>query len=92
MRVPDILYAIKILTPFGFPHAGFRSSDYFPLLPWIFLYLCGFFFHQIFMEHETWKRFAHYKLPCLSVIGSKTIWIYLLHQPLSMLICSLLFH
>ena len=92
IQVPDLLYDIRILTPFGFPYKGFYSSDYFPLFPWIFLYLCGFYFNQIFMKHISWQKYARCKIPCLSAIGSRTIWIYLLHQPLSMLICFLTFH
>ncbi len=90
IQVPKLLYSIKILTPLGFPHEGFHSSDYFPIIPWIFLYVCGFFFNQIFMKHTIWQKWARRKLPCLSVLGSKTIWIYLLHQPFSMLVCLLL--
>jgi uncharacterized membrane protein len=92
IQVPNLLYSMKILTPLGFPYEGFYSSDYFPMFPWIFLYLCGFYFNQIFTKHETWQKCAQRKLPCLSVLGSKTIWIYLLHQPFSMFICTLLFH
>lgn len=92
IQVPNILYSIKILTPLGFPYEGFYSSDYFPIFPWIFLYLCGFYFNQIFMKHIPWQKSAQRKLPCLSVLGSKTIWIYMLHQPLSMLVCLLIFH
>lgn len=91
LRVPDVLYSIKILTPLGFPFPGFRSSDYFPVLPWIFLYLCGYFFHEIFEGHDAWKTIARYRVPFLSVTGSRTIWIYLLHQPISMLVCGLMF-
>ncbi len=91
IQVPDLLYGIKILTPLGFPYAGFYSSDYFPLLPWICLYLCGFYFHQVFMEHAAWQKCARRRLPCLSVLGSKTIWIYLFHQPCCMLACLLIF-
>lgn len=90
IQVPDVLYSIKILTPIGFPFPGVRSSDYFPLIPWMFLYLSGYFFNEIFKEHDKWKAVARHKVPFLSVIGSRTIWIYLFHQPLSMLICSLL--
>ena len=92
IQVPDLLYSIKILTPLGFPHKGFHSSDYFPVFPWIFLYLCGFYLNQIFLKHHTWQTYAQRKLPCLSVLGSKTIWIYLLHQPFSMFVCLLIFH
>ncbi len=91
MQIPDILYSIKILTPFGFPFSGFRSSDYFPILPWMFLYLCGYFLNKIFIEHNGWQQIAQKRIPFISIIGSRTIWIYLLHQPVSMLICKLLF-
>lgn len=92
IQVPDLLYDIKILTPFGFPYKGFYSSDYFPLFPWMFLYFCGFYFNRIFMKHTTWQKYARYRIPVLSAAGSRTIWIYLFHQPLSMLICFLIFH
>ena len=91
IKLPEILYSTKILTPFGFPFMGFQSSDYFPILPWIFLFLCGYFFFQIFTQHETWRNFACFKIPFLSMLGSNTIWIYLAHQPLSMLICFIIF-
>ena len=48
-------------------------------------------FYEIFRENDTWKTIARHKVPILSAIGSRTIWIYLLHQPVSMLVCSLVF-
>ena len=91
MQVPAIFYSIKILTPLGFPFQGFKSSDYFPVIPWIFLYLCGYFFNEIFRKHDAWKATALHKVPVLSAVGSRTLWIYLLHQPVSMLVCRLIF-
>lgn len=90
-EVPDFLYGIAILTPFGFPFPDFRSSDYFPVLPWIFLYLCGFFLSKILMEKSWWKRIAQYKVPVLSGLGRKAIWVYLIHQPVCMLLCGIFF-
>lgn len=91
LRVPGIFYSVKILTPFGFPFPGFRSSDYFPLIPWMFLYLCGFFAGEIFRGHRRWRRIAECRIPVLSALGSRTIWIYLIHQPVCMLVCGLIF-
>jgi len=88
-RVPKLLYSVKILTPLGFPFPGFYSSDYFPVLPWIFLYLCGYFASRIFCRHSAWLQAARIKIPLLSAIGGRTIWIYLLHQPVCMLVCML---
>ncbi len=90
IQVPDVLYSLKIFTPLGFPFPGFRSGDYFPVLPWIFLYLCGYFFNGIFGRHERWQRAAERRIPVLSVVGSRTIWIYLLHQPVCMAVCWLM--
>ena len=51
LDLPDWLYDCRVLTPFGFPFPGFRSSDYFPILPWLFLYICGYFLNRIVMRH-----------------------------------------
>lgn len=91
IELPQWLYSTKILTPLGFPYPGFASADYFPILPWIFLYLFGYFFCYMFKKNALWKKAALFNIPVLSAIGQKSIWIYLIHQPLSMLICMLLF-
>ena len=92
IQLPTVLYSIKLLTPFGFPFQGFKSGDFFPIFPWIFLYMCGFFGNKIFMRHNLFKKIACRNIPILSEIGNKSIWIYLIHQPISMLICVLLFN
>jgi uncharacterized membrane protein len=90
-QLPDWLYRWKLLTPLGFPYDGFRSSDYFPLVPWVFLFLTGYFASLLFEQREDWKAFARKSLPSLSAIGQKSIWVYLAHQPLNMVVCALLF-
>ncbi|HIV67273.1 MAG TPA: DUF1624 domain-containing protein [Candidatus Butyricicoccus stercorigallinarum] len=79
--VPDAWYR-NLLTAFlGFPPEGFYSADYFPPVPWLFLYFAGYFAFSI------WKSRAkaapqlspHGALPAL---GRHTLPVYLLHQPL----------
>jgi len=91
IRLPEALYTTKLLTPLGFPYPEFRSADYFPILPWFFLYLCGWFGNHIFMRHPSWQKAARVRIPILSAIGRKSIWIYLIHQPVCYLIAILLF-
>lgn len=43
IRLPDFLYVNGITAFLGFPDSGFFSTDYFPLLPWLFLFWVGFF-------------------------------------------------
>lgn len=91
LPLPEWLYRVKVLTPFGFPYPGFSSSDYFPLLPWYFLFLAGYFCFLAFEKREAWQRAACKNVPFFSLIGQKAIWIYLAHQPLCMLVCAALF-
>ena len=89
--LPAWLYDCTVLTPFGFPFPGFRSSDYFPILPWLFLYICGYFLNRIVITIGPLQSVARYGVAPLSAIGRYSIWIYLVHQPVCMLVCELLF-
>ncbi len=91
LTLPGWLYDCKILTPLGFPFPGFHSSDYFPLLPWFFLFCTGYFFWNIIKGKEIPQKILSFKIPVLSQIGVYSFWIYLLHQPVIILICTLLF-
>ncbi len=91
VRLPAALYRYSILAPLGFPDAHFRSSDYFPMLPWYLLFLCGWFLGRLLEQNARLQRLARVKIPLLSAVGRKTIWIYMLHQPILMGICMLLF-
>lgn len=89
--LPEALYQWKALTPFGFPYPGFASSDYFPMLPWFFLFTAGFYLWNIIKGFAAAEAFFCKKVPLLSLIGTKSIWIYLIHQPAAMLIAYLFF-
>ena len=91
IQLPRALYTCRVLTPLGFPSPDFRSSDYFPLLPWLFLFFAGFQLFRFFETRPALRRLARIKIPLLSDIGRHTLWIYLLHQPLLMGLCMLLF-
>ena len=90
-RLPERLYRFRSLAPLGFPDPLFRSSDYFPMLPWYFLFLCGWNLGRLFRKNAHWQRVARLKVPLLSALGRRTIWVYMLHQPVLFGICLLLF-
>ena len=91
IRLPEALYTTKLLTPLGFPYPEFRSSDFFPVLPWFFLYLCGWFGNRIFQQHPSWQKAARTHVPFFTALGRRSLLIYLLHQPVCYLIAFLLF-
>ena len=91
LRLPETLFRFRALAPLGFPDAGFASSDYFPLLPWYFLFLCGWHLERLFRRNETLQRMAETRVPLLSPLGRRTLPVYLLHQPVLMGLSTLLF-
>lgn len=91
--LPHTTYPVEGLAWLGFPSASFVSGDYYPLLPNVFLYLAGAFAARWFDGHHasgypTWMMKAN--VPFLSMIGKLSLPIYLVHQPLLILIFTML--
>lgn len=83
LELPDALYQHKWLAFLGFPSADFFSTDYFPILPWIFLFTTGYFAWRL-IENMNWSKIFRFKIPVLGFIGKKSIIIYVVHQPVIM--------
>ena len=87
-ELPYAPYGLQWLFPLGFPSNEFYSSDYFPLLPWIFAFLLGSCFGRWLKQGDppAWLRKTH--LRPLAFVGRHTLWIYVLHQPVVYLAMS----
>lgn len=88
--LPKAAYEAGSLYPFGFNIKSY--GDYFPLLPWFFVFLGGSYFGEWAKNGSLPKFFYNSHLPWLSAVGKYTIWIYMLHLPVIYLIFSLIFH
>ena len=86
--LPQWLYDIKVLTILGLPFPGFYSSDYFPVFPWIFVFLMGYYVLLLLQKKPKLHERFYTPVPLLTKIGQKSLLIYLLHQPLCMVICA----
>ena len=82
-KLPEFLYGTKALAFIGFPPADFHSTDYFPIIPWIFLFLSGCFAWRVIKNCNA-DSFFKRKVPFFDFIGRHTLIIYLLHQPIIM--------
>ena len=91
LRLPRALYSIEFLFFLGLPSPSFFSGDYFPLIPWFFVFAAGSCLGILLKEHRLPEFF--YKLHCkpLAAIGQNTLVIYLLHQPVIYGLMYLLF-
>lgn len=70
-----------ILWFFGFPGKTLTSADYFPLLPWIFVFLFGTWFGQTSQEKKLPDWFYNIKNNFFAKCGRYSLYIYLAHQP-----------
>lgn len=89
-QLPDWLYRNHLTAYLGFPQPGFFSADYFPLIPWLFLFVCGYFLYRILHSRGLdAKLFAKGEVPVLNWIGRHSLLTYLLHQPALYAICTI---
>jgi len=78
LRLPRGWYTNLATAGLGFPAPAFASSDYFSLLPWLFLFWTGFYLYRLRPEIPA---LPDIRLPGLSVISRHSLLLYLLHQP-----------
>lgn len=90
LPLPGVLFSSPVLFPLGFPGEGFASADYFPLIPWAFLFFAGVLCSRPFAKREGPSFLYRNHLPFLAAVGRHTIWVYLLHQPAIFLLLGLL--
>ena len=74
-------FAVDGLWWLGFRNASFFSSDYFPIIPWIFVYFAGNIVGLWVTEKKLPPKFYSMRVPFLADVGRNTLIIYLLHQP-----------
>jgi uncharacterized membrane protein len=72
---------IGFLFPLGFTSASFASADYFPILPWIFMFLLGTFLGGELLKRREIRVFSLSLPTALTWPGRHSLIIYLLHQP-----------
>ena len=69
------------LWMFGLVTKDFSSSDYFPLLPWVFVFLFGTWLGKFIRERKLPHWFYTAGCPPLAAIGRHSMLVYVAHQP-----------
>ncbi len=87
LNIPD---NIEYLYPIGITSENFRSMDYFPLVPFGFIFLAGTGLSDIFAKRELPEFFYKASLPVINFCGKYSLWLYIIHQPLFIAIAYLL--
>lgn len=86
--LPEALYRNLLTAYLGFPHPSFFSTDYFPLFPWFFLFVTGYFLFRFLEERKLNETlFGRGRVPVLNWVGRHSLIVYLLHQPVLYGLC-----
>lgn len=80
LALPQALYASYPTAYLGFMPKSFFSTDYFPLLPWLFLFWAGYFLHHL-LGRGRLAPLRRSVCPPLGWMGRHSLVLYLLHQP-----------
>ncbi len=89
--LPKTWYSGWLTAYLGLPMKVFFSTDYFALMPWLFLFAAGWFFHPIAQKAGWFPILGHSAAKSLEWAGRHSLIIYVLHQPLIYLLLSVLF-
>lgn len=79
--LPAAWYETNRLFVFGLVNKSFYSADYFPLIPWLFLFLAGTFLGRWAKEGKFPQWTMRSRVPFLQWMGRHSLVIYVLHQP-----------
>jgi uncharacterized membrane protein len=74
----------RYLYPLGLAYNQFKSADYFPLIPYGFVFIAGTALSIPVSERKLPERFYSVKIPFLDFIGRNSLLIYIVHQPVIM--------
>ncbi|EFM39022.1 hypothetical protein HMPREF0379_1250 [[Eubacterium] yurii subsp. margaretiae ATCC 43715] len=87
-----IMTKLPLSFVMGFPNNNFYSSDYFPIIPWIFLGMAGYYFYGTNMAKKLEEAFKGINMPkIITLISKKSLLIYILHQVVILLVLFIYF-
>lgn len=89
--IPSKAYEVGVLFPLGIAGNGFYSADWFPLLPWLFVFIAGSYFGTYAKNGDLPKWVYPVHIKWLATVGRYTIWVYILHQPILYFLFNLIF-
>jgi len=82
--------SVPWLYPLGLTAPGFHSADYFPLLPWFFLFLTGSVIGGLCLGRQDSALLSNRLPPALTWLGRHSLLVYVLHQPVLYGVCYLI--
>lgn len=89
MIIKNYYFEIEYLFFIGIRTKLFFSSDYYPILPWISIFILGIILGKTIYTNKSSVLNNNIKYNYICKIGKHSLIIYLLHQPIIILIINL---
>lgn len=91
VTLPSFLYETPWLSWLGLPGGGFVSGDYYPPIPFTFMYLCGMAIGTWVTEEGRYPDWAYSAcVRPLNFLGRHALAVYILHQPILLLLTGII--
>ncbi|QWT17002.1 DUF1624 domain-containing protein [Collinsella sp. zg1085] len=90
LPIPYTYYEVAGLSWLGFPDASFSSGDYYPLIPYSLMYGAGALLWHALQKPLTThfpEILTFNPLPFLAKLGTRSLLIYVFHQPIIFSVC-----
>ncbi len=90
VKLPKSLYDNGYLLKYlGFDDVNIISVDYFSLIPWLFLFITGYYGYQLW--DKTGRKDYCAENKTLKLISTNSLLIYLVHQPIIYVILKMIY-
>ncbi len=90
--IPAEWYKNNLLFPLGITPPSFYSADYLPMIPWLFIFITGYFLFKFNIPQRFSRVFEPKRVPPLAFLGRHALIIYILHQPVIYGICMPIYY
>lgn len=77
----NVLINTSLLIPFGFMYNGFATLDYYPLIPYLAVFILGILAFKVYYYKKQSLFKFRYENEFISMISKNSLAIYLIHQP-----------
>ncbi len=78
----NVLLETSLLLPFGIMYKGFTSFDYYPLSPYLSVFILGILSYKVYYHKKQSLFKFSFENKGILMISNNSLAIYLLHQPI----------